>query len=65
MELKRIQDVSFEKNGFLQTFFGYGTLKVQSAGTEQEFIINNVKDVEQTAHRIMDLRDKAKEEVGV
>ena len=34
MELTRIQDVFFEKEGFLSTLLGYGTLKVQSAGTE-------------------------------
>lgn len=59
MELTRIQDVFFEKNGFIQTFLGYGTLKVQSAGTEQEFIIENVHDVEDVSHRIMELRDTA------
>jgi uncharacterized membrane protein YdbT with pleckstrin-like domain len=60
MELTRIQDVFFEKNGFISTLFGYGTLKVQSAGTVQEFIIEDVADVEQTAHRIMELRDSVK-----
>jgi uncharacterized membrane protein YdbT with pleckstrin-like domain len=59
MELERIQDVMFEKVGFVQTFFGYGKLKVQSAGTEVEFIIDNVHDVEDVVHRIMELRDKA------
>ena len=64
MELVRIQDVSFEKEGFLATLFGYGTLKVQSAGTEQEFIIEYAYDVENDAHHIMNLRDKAKTEAG-
>jgi len=59
MELVRIQDVFFEHNGFLATLLGYGQLKVQSAGTEQEFTIENVRDVEGCAHRIMELRDKA------
>ena len=58
MELVRIQDVFFEKNGFLQTLLGYGQLKVQSAGTDQEFVIENVRDVEGCAHRIMELRDE-------
>lgn len=58
MELSRIQDVSFEKNGFFSTWFGYGKLKVQSAGIEQEFIIDNIHDVEAVAHRIMELRDE-------
>jgi hypothetical protein len=59
MELTRIQDVFFERGNFLQTLLDYGELKVQSAGTEQEFIIENVRDVEGCAHRIMELRDKA------
>ena len=57
MELARIQDVFFEKNGFIQTFLGCGTLKVQSAGTNQEFVIEYIKNVEESAHRIMELRD--------
>ena len=61
MELNRIQDVFFEKNGLLQTWLGYGELKVQSAGTEQEFVLNDVRNVEALAHKIMALRDKAKE----
>ncbi len=60
MELTKIQDVSFEKNGFLSTFFGYGKLKVQTAGSDQQFVIEDVHDVEAVAHRIMELRDKAK-----
>lgn len=58
MELTRIQDVNFEKEGFLSTLLGYGRLKVQSAGAEQEFIIDDIRDVEGCAHRIMELRDK-------
>ena len=60
MELNRIQDVFFEKNGLLSTLLNYGKLKVQSAGTEQEFVISDVRDVERVAHRIMELRDTAK-----
>ncbi len=59
MKLSKIQDVSFEKNGFLATFLGFGKLKVQTAGREQEFMIENVDDVEAVTHRIMGLRDKA------
>ena len=59
MELSRIQDVSFEKNGLIATFFGYGQLKVQTAGSEQEFVIQSIHDVEKNAHMIMELRDKS------
>ena len=62
MELTRIQDVFFEREGLLSTLLNYGRLKVQSAGTEQEFIIEDVRNVEEVAHRIMELRDEAKGE---
>lgn len=62
MELDRIQDVLCEKDGVVATLFGYGKLKVQSAGTEQEFVMEHVRDVETVAHRIMDLRDTAQGE---
>lgn len=58
MELTRIQDVFFEKDGFLATILGYGTLRVQSAGTLQEFVIEDVQDVEAVAHRLMEIRDQ-------
>lgn len=59
MELTRIQDVFFEKNGVVSTWLGYGKLRIQTAGIEQEFILENVHDVEAVAHRIMEMRDKA------
>lgn len=59
MELNRIQDVLFDKNGILSTWFGYGKLRIQTAGVEQEFILEDVYDVEAVAHRIMELRDGA------
>ncbi len=59
MEYSRIQDVFFEKEGLVQTFFGFGRLKVQTAGAEQEFIIDSVRDVENIAKKILELRDIA------
>lgn len=59
MELTRIQDVFFEKNGFISTWLGYGKLRIQTAGVEQEFILENVYDVEAVAHRVMELRDRS------
>jgi hypothetical protein len=59
MNLSRIQDVSFDKKGFFQTWLGYGKLHVQSAGTEQEFVLEDVHDVENMAHAILEQRDKA------
>ena len=64
MEYGRIQDVSFDKAGLLQTWLGYGKLHVQSAGSEQEFMLENVHDVEMFAHKIMEMRDKVKTKQG-
>lgn len=60
MELGRIQDVFFEKDGLLQTWLGYGKIRVQSAGTAQEFVLSDVRNVEAVAHKIMELRDEAR-----
>jgi uncharacterized membrane protein YdbT with pleckstrin-like domain len=61
----RIQDVMFEKNGFLETFFGYGKLRVENAGEEQETEMLYVTDVEEVAKKIMELRDGAKEGLDI
>lgn len=60
MELSRVQDVSFEKNGLIATYFGYGSLKVQTAGEDKEFIMEDVRAVEDVAHHIIGLRNKAR-----
>jgi hypothetical protein len=60
MELVRIQDVFFEKEGMLSVWLHYGALRIQSAGTEQQFVMRYVQEVEVVAHTIMDLRDKVK-----
>lgn len=59
MELDRIQDVFFEKEGMIATVLGYGRLKIESAGTDQQFVMEYVRDVEGAAHKIMELRDEA------
>lgn len=59
IEYERIQDVFFEKNGLLSTYFGYGRIRVQSAGTEQELIMDTVADVEEVVKKIIELRDVA------
>jgi hypothetical protein len=55
----------FEKNGFLETFFGYGKLRVENAGEEQETEMLYVTDVEEVAKKIMELRDGAKEGLDI
>lgn len=40
--LDRIQDVTAEVDGIIQTFFDYGTIHIQTAGEDREFIMKGV-----------------------
>ncbi len=57
LSLDRIQDITTTELGLLETFFGIGTVLVQTAGETQEFEIygvknpNKVKDILQQAYR--------------
>jgi len=37
LSLANLEDVTFEQNSFIQTMFGYGTLKVETAGERSKF----------------------------
>lgn len=37
LSLENLEDVTFEQNSILQTMFGYGTLKVETAGERSKF----------------------------
>jgi uncharacterized membrane protein YdbT with pleckstrin-like domain len=37
LSLENLEDVTFEQNSILQTLFGYGTLKVETAGERSKF----------------------------
>ncbi len=40
--LLKIQDVNSDVEGIFETLLGYGQLEVQSAGTEEHFIMDNI-----------------------
>lgn len=40
--LARVQDVTTDVNGFFNTVLGFGTLKVQTAGAEEELIMEDI-----------------------
>ncbi|MBI4920055.1 PH domain-containing protein [Candidatus Azambacteria bacterium] len=44
MHSSKIQDISVEINGFIQSFLNYGSVKVQTAGRELKFIFKKVPD---------------------
>ncbi len=41
-ELERVQDVTAEINGFMQTLFNYGDVSIQTAGTQEHFVFEDV-----------------------
>jgi hypothetical protein len=63
--MNKIQDTQFKKVGMLQDMFGYGQLIVQSAGTEQDFVIENIAHVEQIASQIIEKKTQATQNVSV
>lgn len=56
LNLYRIQDISVEISGIIPTFFDYGDLEIQTAGTAEKFFFkqipdpNGVKDIVMDAH---------------
>ena len=52
--LDKIQDVTFEINGFLATFFNYGNVKIETAGKETVITLDQVKDPEHLQKIIFD-----------
>lgn len=44
--LDRIQDVTFEIKGILATFFNYGNVRIETAGSETVISLDQVKDPE-------------------
>ncbi len=60
--IERIQDARVEVPGFLATMFGYGNLRIQTAGADAEFIfIEGVPNPERIKNTIMEYVDRATE----
>lgn len=54
MQLSRIQDVTSEQYGIIQTYFNFGNLQVQTAADEREFSINSVKNPGELRKKLSD-----------
>lgn len=61
--LYRIQDVTAESKGYLPTLFHYGNIKIQTAGPEEHFILEQIPNVFEVAAKINDLIKYAPKEV--
>lgn len=58
VRIERIQDVTVEVEGIIETFFEYGDLRVQSAGESPEFVMRGVSDPHKFRELILSEQDK-------
>lgn len=56
LSMSNVEDVNEEQNGFLATLFNYGTLTVQTAGTEDNFIFTLCPNPTKLADSIIEAR---------
>jgi uncharacterized membrane protein YdbT with pleckstrin-like domain len=53
VRFSQIQDMTIETSGILGTFFGFGTIMVQTAGESPEFQMKNVVNPEQLKEQML------------
>ena len=56
LELEKIQDISIEVNGFIATMFGYGTIRIQTAGETTRFELVDAYDPEGAKEKILEMQ---------
>lgn len=57
--LDRIQDVTSEVHGFMQTMLKYGHVQIQTASEQQRFILKQIPNPTEVARRIIELQNEA------
>lgn len=57
ISIAEIQDITTNIDGFIETLIGYGTLTIQSAGSNREFIVKNL-------HNPTEVRSKIKQAIS-
>ncbi len=55
--LDKIQDVTAEANGMIQTVLSFGTIHIQTAGEDQDFIVRGIPKPFETKHKISKQQD--------
>lgn len=58
LSMSNVQDVSADHNGFLATIFGFGTLTVETAGEEDNFVFPYCPTPDDYSERILEARQK-------
>lgn len=64
LSLEDIEDVSVNFSGILATFFNYGAIEVQTAGTRVNFHFQEIANPREVASIISDLSDQAKKGIA-
>jgi uncharacterized membrane protein YdbT with pleckstrin-like domain len=59
-ELDRVQDVTGEEKGLLQTFLHFGNVYIQTAGTQERFLFEEVPHPFEVAKKIIQLTKEVK-----
>ena len=60
LDLYRVQDVTAEQKGFFATIFHYGDVYIQSAGSKERFVFEQVPNPYSIAKMVQRLDEKAK-----
>jgi len=58
LSMSSVEDVSAEQNGLLATIFNYGTLTIETAGEQKNFIFPFCPDPNKYADQILEARQK-------
>jgi hypothetical protein len=58
LDLYKVQDVTGESKGFWETMFNYGDVYIQTAGTTEHFIFEQVPNPREVARKIMELSEE-------
>ncbi len=58
LEFGKVQDVSSKEHGFFQSILNFGTIEVQTAGENRNFIFTNMPRPSDYAQKIMDLEQE-------
>ena len=63
LELEKIQDVTVEVDGFLETILGFGTVRIQTAGEMKDFVLHQAHHPETVKEEILTAQSNVKEEI--
>ncbi len=62
LELENVEDVTVKFDGPIETFLNFGSLTVQTAGAQREFLADDVSDPEGVKSKLFGARENLKKE---